>query len=915
MLIGLMAAFLPQTVSGEESGVMPSFLHTLSIEDGLPSNAVLAIHKDRHGFMWFGTEKGLARFDGNQVKGYPSTESEEVWAIEEMDSRNLLIGTVSRLMTFDRYGGILKEVEFPQSHVRVVKKVSPTCYAIGTDVGLYLYENGKVERIPIESGLSSSNDITGIAMQDSLNIWCSTADGLVYLDLKSRYPLLHRMPDKMGKGNHFTCLAVKGDTLFVGGFNKGLFRYNVRSREFSEIEGFEHNLIQCIGVSGDRLYVGTNGRGLRIVSTSGKDLGTLTARQRHNSGLMSNTVASFLYDDGLLWTGTQFGGVSYSPRSKDKFMIYSSGDFNSAEHRVASFYLYPDGAKLIGTREGLYFIDEKGGTRKHYSIWGGTPGVRSDIITYIGKIGEEVLVGTYGGGISRFNRQTQCLEDVADNNLFRYGCVFQFIPDHDENMWVATQEGLFHATVKGDVLAHYTRQNSSLPTSIVRRVCLDSHRRLWVGTKFGLVLIDTKTGSATLDNIDIPARDHVHYLYHDKRGNTFVCGMSGLSVVDSSLKVVRRFGLDSWLNGNKPRSVKEVGNDTYWIATDREIVKYSIKDSVLQKFERQDGLPSLPFNFNSLMASDSVIYFTNEGGLVYASTSNVENPLMGEIAPMVMECIADGVSTDIMDINWKDGFELPSGTAVATFRVSSMDYTLPYSNSYEYRLEGYDSDWRRLGGRSRISYRNLPSGDYVFHVRNGDTGKSTSIPVKVRISYLWMSVTAGICLIVLALMAYFSYRIWKLKLRMRKERQILTSVSEVKENSRKPSQEDSGHELLMDKLLLYMDENKPYTNSRLTIKEVAKDLETTDTELSRLLNTRIDVNWNKFVNTYRVNEVKRCIKDGQLSRITLKALSEKCGFGSKTTFYRAFKGIAGMTPLEYCQQKGFQVTDSEWNRE
>ena len=116
---------------------------------------------------------------------------------------------------------------------------------------------------------------------------------------------------------------------------------------------------------------------------------------------------------------------------------------------------------------------------------------------------------------------------------------------------------------------------------------------------------------------------------------------------------------------------------------------------------------------------------------------------------------------------------------------------------------------------------------------------------------------------------------------------------------------------MLTALLNYMDNEKAWLNPKLSIKEVATVIGTTDIELSRLLHNVLNVNWATFVNTYRVNEVKKCIENGDLSRLTLRGLSEKCGFGSKTSFYRVFKNIAGMTPAEYCKQLGISVNDAE----
>ena len=107
-----------------------------------------------------------------------------------------------------------------------------------------------------------------------------------------------------------------------------------------------------------------------------------------------------------------------------------------------------------------------------------------------------------------------------------------------------------------------------------------------------------------------------------------------------------------------------------------------------------------------------------------------------------------------------------------------------------------------------------------------------------------------------------------------------------------------------------MENERPYLSAKLNIGDVSVKLDCTETELSQLLNNHLNVNFANFINTYRVNEIKRRMDQENLSKYTLKALSEQCGFSSKTTFYRVFKNVTGMTPLEYCKKENLIITEN-----
>lgn len=884
--------------------------HTITAEEGLTSNSVLSVFKDKTGFIWVGTEKGLLRFDGNNIVSYPVTADDEIVAMDEMDDARLLYGTVSQLKSFNRYDNTVKTYDIPSSYVRAVKTVSSRAALVGTDNGLFLLNGGKIEKLMLETGLSLSNEITGVKPGGRGIYWITTADGLVRFDLNRRTNRIFRLPGTGAKTNYFTCLSICGDRIFLGTFNNGLFSFDLKTCTFANIPGFEHNLIQTVSAHRDAVYIGTNGRGLKILDRKTSHITALTIDKNRNNSLHSNTITSFLYDSGVLWIGTQFGGLSYTPRSEDMFKIYRHGTFNSADYRVTSFFFFEDGSKLVGTRDGLFYLGKgDNGQVTHYTINKEQSGLRSDIITYIGRTNGKILVCTYGGGIVEFDKSSLRLRDVSGNDMFRFGCVFQFEPDSAGNIWVATQEGLYHATAGGRILSHLNHLNSPLPTSIVRRVKFDTRGRLWVGTKFGLCLLDTVTGKISVDMLDRPKRDHIHNLYLSKNGLMFVCGAGGLSIVGPELKTLRHFDKSGWLNGSWPVSVAEGWKQgQYWITTEKEIISYTMKDTVIQRFLKQDGLPSLSFNYNSKITADGIIYFANEGGLVCSDLRMPRRRLKSLPGkPIVVSCAFNDTVVDILRIHESHTFVVPHDAGTVTFNVSNMNYTLPYSDIYEYMLEGYDSGWRRLSGSNVITYRNLPAGNYELKLRNPDNGQMSEVRVVVERSYLSIAAIASAVIAVLVLALYFLNQIRVLRIRLHRERKIFASTTK----GAKAEQETGlpAPDPVFDRLLDHMDTVKPYLNPRLNIKDVAASLGVADIELSKSLHNCMDVNWATFVNTYRVNEVKKRIENGELSVLTLQALAEKCGFGSKATFHRVFKNLNGITPLEYCESLGIKVTD------
>lgn len=105
--------------------------------------------------------------------------------------------------------------------------------------------------------------------------------------------------------------------------------------------------------------------------------------------------------------------------------------------------------------------------------------------------------------------------------------------------------------------------------------------------------------------------------------------------------------------------------------------------------------------------------------------------------------------------------------------------------------------------------------------------------------------------------------------------------------------------LLKNKISDFMNHEKPYLKSDLTIFELAKMLETNSSYLSTVINNDFNKSFVSFINSYRITESKKLLVDSNYSDLTIEAISEEVGFNSKSAFNRAFKKYTDITPSEY----------------
>jgi len=103
----------------------------------------------------------------------------------------------------------------------------------------------------------------------------------------------------------------------------------------------------------------------------------------------------------------------------------------------------------------------------------------------------------------------------------------------------------------------------------------------------------------------------------------------------------------------------------------------------------------------------------------------------------------------------------------------------------------------------------------------------------------------------------------------------------------------------LNRLKIFMEESKPYTESTLSLHQLAEKLEMSPHNLSEVINTGLNQNFFDFVNHYRVENVKQSLSDKQKGHLKLLSIAYDAGFNSKSSFNAIFKKQTGMTPSEY----------------
>lgn len=899
-------------------------LRGLSVSDGLSDLVVNALYKDTLGFVWIGTGNSLERFDGIHLRHYPIPGGDEklkrVNVIAETDGNRLWIGNGMGLWRLNQEQTALDPIVPDRINGAVYSLLydgKSTLY-IGSEKGLFVYKEGNLEQIlPDKNVFSAANAITGLSLDGQGRVWMATKRGLYSLRLSDKKVEAYHNVENDKHICAFNNIARIGPMIYLGTMEQGIISFDTRSGKFEHFVDVGCNIISSLSTDGKNLlYVGTDGNGVHFIATDQRKVVRTMRHQTGNSeSLRSNSVYSLLVDrDGMVWVGFYQLGLDYSLYQNDLFATYAFPPyFNSKDIPVRALAINGH-EKLIGSRDGLFFIDEQKNRFKSFK----SPEMRSGMIFCILFHKGEYYVGTYGGGMYIFNPETLTLRDFRPDEAqpFTKGHIFCIKLDAEEKLWIGTSRGVY-CYKDGREVAHFTSANSKLPEGNVYEIYFDSTRKGWICTENGMCIWDPSSEKLRTDIFPegFIHKEKVRVVYEDSGHELYFFPDKGaLFVSDLSMNRFRRLQPGTPLEGRDGMFVIEDGKKWLWMGTNDGLFHYDKQDNFVP-YNFVDGIPGPVFTLcPPVCDAEGNFWFGNSKGLIYLDVAGMSRKERNFYPVKVTDVHINGrppVSPITTMENGTPKVELESSQKNVTFRFSDFSYTSPAFMAYEYQLEGEDDGWVAIAGRSEATYYDLSSGSYVFKVRRMGQPESETRMMVEKASAFSGWVAAGIAVMVLlAGGAYYGFRSrgWEVVLPVVPVAEESSApvevkpVSEEKYKSVKVSPEECKR--LAKKLEVVMHRDKPYMHPDLKIADLATAIDTSAHTLSYLFNQYLKRNYYDYINDYRIAEFKRLVNTDEYAKYTLSALAEHCGFSSRASFFRYFKKATGITPNEYIRSIG-----------
>ena len=815
---------------------------SLTSRDGLLSNSVNAILKDRYGLMWFATDDGLNKFDGTNFTVYRhkpgdpfSLRSNEILALHEDGSGHLWVGTSGGALSFydrekDRFinypAGISAEGLSPNGVIRSICSDYTGVIWIAQFESPYILDpaTSHTTRIDIARGSPLSKISPYCVFEDSRHqMWVGTDKGL-FLYIRAtqsfrRFSHDSSDPSSLANDNAKALAEDKSGNLWIATDRglcmmrpdaSGFVSYRQMNGADTVLAGHE---INAVAVDKDGiLWIGT-GQGLHVMDPRTGHSATYMPEYGNMQSLTSRAIKCIYIDkEGIYWFGSYRGGINKYDKNLNLFSVKRNDAFResgSGSSIVTSFAERRDGKVFVGTDGGgLYMFDRTTEQLQRINIRpkaeeSSTLTVLALKMTSKGRL----YIGTYANGLIVLDTATgktqhltrgHGLGDLNANDIF---CLME---DSKGAIWAGTNGAGINVLKDNKVIAKFSpnpvaANEIMLPVNgYIRAIVEDAEGDIWIGSHGGgIAVYNPRTGRFTLfnkDNSTLPA-DKVQALMRDSRGQMWIGTYGGgLSLFDPKNKGFINFSEKDGLQNTTIYQVVEDTQGRIWVSTNTGISSLDIRSRIFRNYNHSNGIQNNnPVHASGICLPDGELFF---GGLQGFNYFNPANLTTNRNVPAVIitdlkvanKSVSPGDDSPIREqISVSKEIRLAYKQNFALSFVA-LNYTIPKQNHYAYKLEGFDKDWNYTGSINTAYYTNLDPGTYIFRVKasNNDgvwSSADTSLKIYVKPPF-WRTIYAYLFYILAAggLLFYSRHRGMtrlRKKFELEREKQEASRVQEL----------------------------------------------------------------------------------------------------------------------------------------
>jgi ligand-binding sensor domain-containing protein/signal transduction histidine kinase/DNA-binding response OmpR family regulator len=720
--------------------------------DGLSHNTVYCSLQDRRGFVWFGTDDGLNRFDGYSFQVFRYDDRAEhgetllndrIISLFEDSSGRIWICTLGGVCCYDYETDTFRPFRLDAQ--------SPICYADHVledgDGNLWLRDYFNIMKYnprTRSSRIYPAGDydlfsVTVTMTEKGIPTFADALSLFIYNSETDRFNKIVSLEDHVeNRLNVITSLLeTPQGGFFIGTDIDGLILYNPNTHQLKTIIPDIH--VRSITQVSANVYWIASESGVFIYDLIDKSLTNLRKSLVNDYAIADNAVYSVMKDrEGGIWISSYFGGINYLPENHNWFTSYIGGRTHPGMLGNTVREICPDkyGNLWLGTEDnGINHFNPATNRVLHHSLFKSACKLGGTNVHGLLSSGDTLWIGYFNQGIDLFHIPTGKIlknyNKMNTNGELSSNFVLCFCKTRRGNMLAGTSVGV----------VAYDRETDTFSTlkgidGMVRQVMEDREETIWASTNNGLYKYvpphtdanslrkeESLTRYAASEGKGGLATPNTTSVFEDSKGRIWVTTYYGLSLYNRNTDSFNRITVRDDLPVNMLYRIVEDENNMFWISTSNGLVKFNPETHVMHTYSYTDGLHETQFNFSSSYRDgNGTIYMGTVNGMISFNPKTFTKDMHVPSLYITRVQVPDNPQKDKYLISDAAGkpytLTLPHHSATFTVSYIALSYTSPDAVKYRYILEGSDKEWVYMGMNREVTFASLAPGNYTFKVRS-----------------------------------------------------------------------------------------------------------------------------------------------------------------------------------------------------
>lgn len=741
--------------------------------EGLSRTRVAQIVQDDKGFMWFGTQRGLHRYDGHELRVFRydshrknSLSGVYVYSLLRDRANTLWVGSDGFLDRFDPRSetftqhGVMPEGEDPgPMNVSCMSQDASGMLWLCTRSGLYRVDPRTQRTIllrhrPEDPSSLASDSIQFVGEDRRGALWVGTAAGLDLLDRTSQKVVSHLRLSESQRGMAFhedrfgVFWIIHGAEGQLAVFDRTASELSTWRPSSSDADAGPVMFSTMLEDRDGTMWFGTLNHGV-LKFDRGQHRFIRYTTDPTDPHSLSDRRVNVLYQDqeGLIWAGLHQSEPNYFLPRPPPFQSIQVAGRQSA--LVSAILQDRSGLVWLGLDRGVSTLDRK--TWAYRDL----PALRGDETTSVVESSPGVFwIGTAGQGLRQYDQRTGRVRRFRHEPRRAASLPSDFVEqvklDTHGAVWAVTWRGLARWEPASERFVTYmpaeAPQELTLHTATFARNGI-----IWIGSNLGLHRFDPvahtfqwfrhdKGNATSLSN------DRVNSIHEAADGSVWIGTQSGLDHWDSHARPVRHYTQEDGLPGSTVSCILEDDARQLWMSTDRGISRLDTTTGAFKAYGTAEGLPGVNMTGwgSCARAESGEMFFAGFAGAaaffprMIADRDYVPPAVLTRFRLLDSAFEVDGERASTVPIGDTSELRLRPSQGKFSIEFAALSFLSPETNRLRYRLQGLQEEWTEVRSDQRVAtYMALPVGSYSFQVQ-GATGHGpwSSSPATLRIVML-----------------------------------------------------------------------------------------------------------------------------------------------------------------------------------